>query len=120
MFIDPPTSLSQNVTCTNCIKEAYNIIKKDIPSGASLLEGPLNAQCDASFTGGSYCVATLLRHNLIAFCLIDGSSATGITQSAVQGTASPSGGNNGALNTLSGATIAFSGLVASTVFTLLA
>lgn len=52
LILNPPTSLSSNVTCTNCVKEAYNIIKKDIPSAASLVdESSITEECGASFVG---------------------------------------------------------------------
>jgi len=47
------TSFPTNVTCTDCIKQAYNIFVKDFPSEVSGLAGPLQSQCGASFTDGN-------------------------------------------------------------------
>ncbi|KAJ6594025.1 hypothetical protein B0H19DRAFT_1246741 [Mycena capillaripes] len=66
------TSVPSNVTCTNCVKQAYNVLNKDFPSTASALSSELNSQCGASFT--------------------DGSNASGIVESATTG----SGNNNSA------------------------
>ncbi|KDQ57754.1 hypothetical protein JAAARDRAFT_130475, partial [Jaapia argillacea MUCL 33604] len=42
-----------NVTCTNCIKESYNIIAQNIPSSAGSFQSPLASQCGTSFTNGA-------------------------------------------------------------------
>ncbi|KAH9485017.1 hypothetical protein JR316_0001921 [Psilocybe cubensis] len=69
------------ITCTNCIKAAYNVIKTDLPSLVSDADADLNQQCGASFT--------------------DGQTPAGILQSANSATATPgsqnSNNNSGAL-----------------------
>ena len=45
------TSLPQNVVCTNCIKESYNILSRELPSTVSDAAAPLQSQCGASFIG---------------------------------------------------------------------
>jgi hypothetical protein len=47
------TSFPANVTCTDCIKQAYNIFEKDFPSEVSDITGPLQSLCGSSFTDGS-------------------------------------------------------------------
>jgi len=61
------TSIPSNVTCTNCVKQAYNVLNQSFPSTASSLTSELNSECGASFT--------------------DGSPATGIVESASTGSA---------------------------------
>src|ERR1700733_6513822 len=45
------TSFPTNVTCTDCVKQAYNIFEKDFPSEVSDITGPLQSLCGSSFTG---------------------------------------------------------------------
>ncbi|KAF5380390.1 hypothetical protein D9615_004521 [Tricholomella constricta] len=59
-------SIPSNVTCTNCIKEGYNILNHDIPSLVSDVGPSAQAQCGVSFT--------------------DGTTPSGISQSAVEAT----------------------------------
>jgi hypothetical protein len=47
------TNLPTNVTCTNCVKQAYNVLNTDFPSTASSLTSGLDSECGASFTDGS-------------------------------------------------------------------
>ncbi|KAJ6499176.1 hypothetical protein C8R45DRAFT_106585 [Mycena sanguinolenta] len=47
------SSLPANVSCTNCVKQAYNILNQDFPSAASSVGSDLNSECGASFTDGS-------------------------------------------------------------------
>ncbi|ESK97039.1 hypothetical protein Moror_6396 [Moniliophthora roreri MCA 2997] len=42
---------AQNITCTNCIKAAYNTINTDFPLGSDA-QSELQQQCGASFTDG--------------------------------------------------------------------
>ncbi|KAF9463877.1 hypothetical protein BDZ94DRAFT_1257666 [Collybia nuda] len=47
------SAIPENMTCTNCIKEAYNVIKQDFP----MLDDPettqaIQGQCSADFTDG--------------------------------------------------------------------
>lgn len=44
-------NLPANVTCTNCIKQAYNIINAAYPSLLASASSDLNTQCGASFLG---------------------------------------------------------------------
>ncbi|KAF5370757.1 hypothetical protein D9758_001968 [Tetrapyrgos nigripes] len=46
------SDIPSNVTCTNCIKEAYNIINQDFPGLLSDAQSDLQSQCGASFTDG--------------------------------------------------------------------
>ncbi|GLB37539.1 hypothetical protein LshimejAT787_0405900 [Lyophyllum shimeji] len=59
-----------NITCADCIKEAYNIVSHDIPSLVSDTGPSLQSQCGTSFT--------------------DGSTPSGISESAVEATKSAS------------------------------
>ncbi|CAK5281591.1 unnamed protein product [Mycena citricolor] len=45
--------LPSNVTCTDCVKEAYNVLNQDFPSTGSALSTSLQNQCGSSFTNGS-------------------------------------------------------------------
>ncbi|KAJ7783305.1 hypothetical protein B0H16DRAFT_488914 [Mycena metata] len=56
------TTVPSNITCTNCVKQAYNVLNQDFPSTASSLTSELDSQCGANFT--------------------DGTAATGIVESA--------------------------------------
>ncbi|KAF9565527.1 hypothetical protein CPC08DRAFT_747823 [Agrocybe pediades] len=96
-------NLPVNMTCTDCTKAAYNVIKTDVPSLVSDAAPSLQSQCGASFT--------------------DGNTPSDITQSASDLSSSsnstkPSAGarNYGAIAGLGVA----GAVVASTVFTLLA
>jgi len=55
-------SIPSNVTCTNCVKEAYNIFSQDFPSASSGLKSQLQSECGAS--------------------MIDGSAPSGVTETA--------------------------------------
>jgi hypothetical protein len=50
---NPPSTLPTNITCSNCIKAAYNIIAKNIPSIVTDAAPALQSQCGASFTDGT-------------------------------------------------------------------
>ncbi|KAJ2916754.1 hypothetical protein MD484_g3672, partial [Candolleomyces efflorescens] len=106
LAVNPPTTLLAqnltNITCTNCVKEIYNVLVEDIPASSSSLKSTFDEQCGATFT--------------------DGSTPSGITQSASQTTGSQTTNNDsGALSSFSTAGISLTGLVAiSTVLTLLA
>jgi hypothetical protein len=45
------TSLPANVTCTDCIKEAYNIVRTNFPSAVTSVTGPLQSECGSAFVG---------------------------------------------------------------------
>ncbi|KAF8897059.1 hypothetical protein CPB84DRAFT_1781457 [Gymnopilus junonius] len=47
------TTLPSNVTCTNCVKAAYNIINSAIPSLTSDSAPAVQSECGASFTDGT-------------------------------------------------------------------
>ncbi|KAF7361788.1 hypothetical protein MVEN_00523000 [Mycena venus] len=47
------TSLPTNITCTDCLKQAYNVLNTDFPSTASSLTSELDSECGASFTDGT-------------------------------------------------------------------
>ncbi|KAK0461208.1 uncharacterized protein EV420DRAFT_1530896 [Desarmillaria tabescens] len=68
------SSLPSNVTCSNCAKAAYNILKEADPGLADNGTESIQSQCGESFT--------------------DGSSPSGITETAQDGSASNQ--NNGA------------------------
>ncbi|KAF9452917.1 hypothetical protein P691DRAFT_695906 [Macrolepiota fuliginosa MF-IS2] len=56
MIMGGPQTLQNvpsNVTCSNCIKAAYNIINTDIPTLVSDAAPALQSQCGASFTDGN-------------------------------------------------------------------
>ncbi|KIM40213.1 hypothetical protein M413DRAFT_446381 [Hebeloma cylindrosporum] len=104
--LNPPTSLPANVTCTNCVKAAYNIINTDVPSIVADVAPALQSQCGASFT--------------------DGTTPSGISQSASTADASSTSkaAALGSVSMMSRGVVAglgASGLVVlSTVFTFLA
>ena len=41
----------KNIVCTNCVKQGYNIYKKELPEVVSNLETSLQNTCGADFTG---------------------------------------------------------------------
>ncbi|KAJ7703072.1 hypothetical protein B0H17DRAFT_1041500 [Mycena rosella] len=45
------TSVPSNVTCTNCVKEAYNVLNADFPGTLSAEASALQSECGSSFTG---------------------------------------------------------------------
>jgi len=45
-------SVPANITCTDCIKQSYNIIRTDFPSTVGSLTPVLEAQCGTNFTDG--------------------------------------------------------------------
>ncbi|KAJ7091263.1 hypothetical protein C8R44DRAFT_891660 [Mycena epipterygia] len=47
------TNIPSNITCTNCVKEAYNVLNGDFPSTASSAASPLQSECGSSFLDGS-------------------------------------------------------------------
>ncbi|KIL68836.1 hypothetical protein M378DRAFT_157970 [Amanita muscaria Koide BX008] len=75
------SSLPVNVACTGCIKASYNIIAQNDPSEASNLQQPLQQKCGTSFT--------------------DGSTPSGIVESASTATSS-SGSSNSAIPSTGG------------------
>ncbi|KAJ3514330.1 hypothetical protein NLJ89_g2433 [Agrocybe chaxingu] len=103
---NPPDNLPTNISCTNCVKEAYNVIRTDVPSIVSDADPALQSQCGASFT--------------------DGTTPSGITQSAstADGATTSTGAALGSVSMLSNGVIAglgASGLVViSTLFTVFA
>lgn len=44
-------NIPSNVTCSDCTKAAYNILRSDVPSIVSDTSGELQQQCGANFTG---------------------------------------------------------------------
>jgi hypothetical protein len=106
LVISPPNNLPNNITCTNCVKAAYNVLGQDVPSLVSDTAPALQERCGADFT--------------------DGTTPSGISQSASTNVASPSPSNGSALGVaaLNGGVIvglAVSGLIAiSGFFSLLA
>ncbi|KZT27957.1 hypothetical protein NEOLEDRAFT_1239736 [Neolentinus lepideus HHB14362 ss-1] len=47
------STLPSNVTCSNCVKQAYNIANKAFPARASQASSVLSGQCGASFVDGA-------------------------------------------------------------------
>lgn len=45
------SGLPSNITCTDCVKEAYNLANKSLPTVVAELGPPLQSQCGASFIG---------------------------------------------------------------------
>ncbi|KAJ7594410.1 hypothetical protein C8J56DRAFT_436732 [Mycena floridula] len=89
-------NIPSNVTCTNCVKQAYNVVQASFPSLIGGETSTLQTQCGASFT--------------------DGQQPAGITQTASTATAAKN--NNGAYKQFAlGAT---SMVVISAAFALLA
>lgn len=106
LALNPPTTLPANVTCTDCVKAAYNVIAADIPSITTDVAPALQSQCGASFA--------------------DGKTPSNIVESAAQSSSASqsSAAAPGSFKPLSQSLVgglAVSGLiVASTAFTLLA
>ncbi|KAF7315552.1 hypothetical protein MIND_00070500 [Mycena indigotica] len=46
-------SVPANITCTNCLKEAYNLVNEKFPSTGSSLKSDVDGVCGSSFTDGS-------------------------------------------------------------------
>jgi len=86
-------SFPSNITCTNCVKQTYNIIVQEFPSESPVLAPPLQSQCGSDFT--------------------DGSSASGISEIASTSTSTSASTNAaaGAFSLISGGALA--GLAAS-------
>ncbi|RDB25207.1 hypothetical protein Hypma_007785 [Hypsizygus marmoreus] len=100
-------SIPSNITCTNCVKAAYNVLAQDIPSLVSDVAPSAQSQCGASFT--------------------DGKTPDDITQSAADLAAPLPSGSSAALGSVSLLTRgAFTGIIvsafvaASTAFAFLA
>ncbi|KAF9474545.1 hypothetical protein BDN70DRAFT_866068 [Pholiota conissans] len=53
IIANPPSTIPANVSCTDCIKAAYNVINHDVPSLVSDSASSLQSQCGASFTDGT-------------------------------------------------------------------
>lgn len=47
------TGLPQNVTCSACVKQAYNLVDKSFPQYAAAAGAVLQSQCGAGFTDGA-------------------------------------------------------------------
>ncbi|KAJ6625512.1 hypothetical protein B0H10DRAFT_2001654 [Mycena sp. CBHHK59/15] len=47
------TTIPSNVTCTDCTKEAYNILNKNFPSLVSSEASAVQSECGSSFTDGA-------------------------------------------------------------------
>jgi hypothetical protein len=54
-------SLPSNVTCTNCLKEAYNIVNDKYPG--SIGQDVVDQQCGSNFTGEN--LSRRLSYNII-------------------------------------------------------
>jgi len=74
------TSFPTNVTCTDCVQAAYNVINQQFPSVASQELSTLESQCGSSF--------------------VDGSTPSGIIEGAITASAAAKPGS-GALGTTS-------------------
>ncbi|KAF8200958.1 hypothetical protein BJ912DRAFT_947698 [Pholiota molesta] len=53
IIANPPSTIPTNVSCTDCIKAAYNVVNQDVPSLISGAAPSLQSQCGASFTDGT-------------------------------------------------------------------
>jgi len=54
-FVSDPTTMlltNKTLTCTDCVKAAYNVLKSDVPSIVSDTDPALSTQCGASFIDG--------------------------------------------------------------------
>ncbi|KAF9024844.1 hypothetical protein BDZ89DRAFT_954353, partial [Hymenopellis radicata] len=76
LFGSDDTQIPSNITCSDCSKAAYSIVKADYPALVSDDESDVQAECGASFT--------------------DGSSPSGISQTAPSGFAATSTDNDSA------------------------
>ncbi|KAJ7446186.1 hypothetical protein B0H11DRAFT_1746190, partial [Mycena galericulata] len=47
------STIPSNVTCSNCIKEAYNVLESSFPATASTAASALQSECGSDFTNGS-------------------------------------------------------------------
>ncbi|KAJ7780537.1 hypothetical protein DFH07DRAFT_792628 [Mycena maculata] len=52
-FTNSTTTIPSNVTCSNCVKGAYNVLNENFPSTASTLASDLQSECGSDFTNGS-------------------------------------------------------------------
>ncbi|KAF5361057.1 hypothetical protein D9756_005000 [Leucocoprinus leucothites] len=91
-------SLPSNVTCSDCTKAAYNILRTDVPNLVSDASSDLQQTCGANFT--------------------DGNNPSGISQSAVDSSGSGSQ-DNGAMTLVSSGLGVSALTVVSAVFALL-
>ncbi|KAF7306160.1 hypothetical protein HMN09_00771300 [Mycena chlorophos] len=51
--IEGAKSFPANITCTNCLKEAYNLLNESFPATAGTFESEVNSVCGSNFTDGS-------------------------------------------------------------------
>jgi len=101
-FITGNSSLPQNVTCSNCVKQGFNIIQTDFPS---LL--PASASSDLSSTCGS--------------AFTNGATPTDISESASTGTSASKSGATSLFSVSSFVAVVVSTLIAmSSAFAVLA
>lgn len=70
----PLQNIPRNVTCSDCVKAAYNILNQDVPSLVSDAAPALQTECGSSFT--------------------DGNTPSTITQSAINAADSSGGSSN--------------------------
>lgn len=111
------TQVPTNISCTSCAKEAFNIIKQDVPSAADAINRDLGAQCGAVFVG----MLTSFPH--FAYYVkssSDGNTPSGISQSASTASPGTNAANNGALGVVSISSIGASlSMIGSAAFALL-
>ena len=114
----------KDIVCSNCVKGAYNVIKTDVPTIVEDASPALSSQCGASFIGELNLIMNLSPVSLIP-CISDGTTPTGITQSAnLNANTTPKSSALGAISMIS--TGALTGLgasglvILSTIFTFFA
>jgi len=84
------SNIPSNVTCSDCTKAAYNILRSDVPSIVSDASGGLEQQCGANFTGKTtICMDEMKINNCCdPFRHLDGNTPAGITNSVVSASGS--------------------------------
>ena len=61
------SNIPQNVTCSDCVKQAYNIVNKDYPG--LIPSSSLNSTCGSSFTGELLtCILPVLNPTYLVSC----------------------------------------------------
>jgi hypothetical protein len=73
------TSIPSNITCSNCIKEAYNVLNGDFPSTAASLASELTSECGANFTDGSK------PAGIVESATVTGTKSSGHTMTVARG-----------------------------------
>jgi hypothetical protein len=80
-----PLPYPANVTCTDCIKETYNILKAEFPNSVTNITSALQSLCGSAFVGQFYLFRTYWLFLMVVVCL-DGQTPSDIAETAVSAT----------------------------------